>query len=97
MLAACAKPPEKIEAVAIDDATYQNMTCEHINRQISSYEADYRFLAGQQQNAATADAIGVMVLGVPGGSLAGGDKETSIAVLKGQMASIKRVAARKSC
>jgi hypothetical protein len=96
-LAACAKAPEKIQAVAIDDATYQNMTCEHINRQKASYEGEYRSLAEQQRNASTGDAVGVLVLGVPGASLAGGDKETAIAVLKGKMEALARVSARQGC
>jgi len=96
-LAACAKPPEQIQAVAIDDAAYQKMTCEHIKRQQAAYQGDYESLAGQQNNAAVGDAVGVLFLGVPGASLTGGDKETPIAVLKGKMEAINRVSKQRGC
>jgi hypothetical protein len=97
VLAACAKPPEKIQAVAMDEGPYLALSCDQIKAQKSSYQSEYEVLAKQQQNTANADAVGVLVLGVPGGSLAGGDKETPIAVLKGKMAALNSVAVRKKC
>jgi len=96
-LATCAKPPEKIQAVTIDDAAYRGMTCDRIKLQKASYESDYEALAGMQQNAATSDAVGVVFRGVPGASLTGGDKETPIAVLKGKMEAIDRVSKQQGC
>lgn len=93
----CAKPPERIEAAVIDDAAYQNMSCETIRAQQSAYESDYKVLAQQQNNAATADAVGVLFLGVPGASLTGGDKETAVSILKGKMQALERVSARQGC
>lgn len=96
-LASCAKPPEKIQAVAMDEGQFANLSCDQIKAQKSSYQHDYDTLAKQQTATANNDALGVMFLGVPSGSLTGGDKETPIAVLKGKMAALNNVAVRKGC
>lgn len=41
-------------------------------------------LSKQQSDAATADTIGVILIGVPMASAIGGDKEAEIAILKGR-------------
>jgi len=50
-------------------------------------QADRQRLAivsNQQSKAATGDALGVFLIGVPVSSLAGNDNETEIAILKGR-------------
>lgn len=71
-LAACATPPEKIAGVP---------------NQGSCTKADRERLAllyGKQNSAATGDALGVFLIGVPVASLSGGDNEAEIAILKGR-------------
>ena len=41
-------------------------------------------LSNQQNKAATGDALGVFLIGVPVSSMSGGDHETEIAILKGR-------------
>ena len=71
-LAGCATPPERI-------AGYPNAgPCTASDRQ------HLALLSNQQSKAATGDALGVFLIGVPVSSLAGGDHETEIAILKGR-------------
>ena len=41
-------------------------------------------VSNQQSKAASGDALGVFLIGVPVASLAGGDHEAEIAILKGR-------------
>jgi hypothetical protein len=72
VLASCATPPEKIAGVPNAGPCTQ---------------ADKERLAlvsNQQSKAATGDALGVFLIGVPVSSLAGSDHEAEIAILKGR-------------
>ncbi|TPL00670.1 hypothetical protein FJ938_22000 [Mesorhizobium sp. B2-4-14] len=68
----CATPPDKI-------AGFPNAgPCTQADRERLAV------LTNQQNKAATGDALGVFLIGVPVSSLSGGDHETEIAVLKGR-------------
>lgn len=72
VLSACATRPDKIAAVP---------------NQGECTPADKERLAilyQKQNKAATGDALGVFMIGVPVSSLAGGDNEAEIAILKGR-------------
>lgn len=71
-LSACATPPSKIKPVA------NSGPCTAQDR------AKLEALSKQQNKAATNDAVGVALIGLPLGSMSGGDVETEIALLKGR-------------
>ncbi len=50
-----------------------------------------------QNHAANADAFGVFLVGVPAGSLTGGDKEGDIAVSKGKVEAMGMAMRGKGC
>ncbi len=50
-----------------------------------------------QQRAATGDALGVFMIGVPVSSLAGTDRETEVAILKGQADALGQEMIKKDC
>ncbi len=50
-----------------------------------------------ESNAATNDALGVFLIGLPVSSMSGGDKEAAISVAKGQLQEIDRVQQVKGC
>lgn len=71
-LVGCATPPERIAGVPnagpCTDADKQRLA----------------IISNKQSQAATGDALGVFLIGVPVSSLAGADNETEIAILKGR-------------
>lgn len=72
MLAACAKSPNQIKAVP------NAGPCTKADRDKLAE------LSSRQESTANADALGVLLIGVPTGSLAGNDHEAEIAILKGR-------------
>ena len=70
--AGCATRPENIAGVP------NAGPCTQADRQRLA------FVSNQQSKAATGDALGVFLIGVPVSSLAGNDNEAEIAILKGR-------------
>jgi hypothetical protein len=54
-------------------------------------------ISKQQNQAATGDAVGVFMLGVPVSSTFGGDKEGQVAVAKGKVNAIDATLKSKGC
>lgn len=72
-LAACATPPSRIKA----DASAAGAPCSRADR------VRLADLSREQGRAATNDAVGVFLIGLPLGSMTGPDHEKEIARLKG--------------
>lgn len=81
IMTSCAKPPEKIAAVP------NAGPCTDGDR------AKLAALYKAQRDAATGDAMGVFLVGVPVSSALGADKEAEIAVLKGRCGDLVKPAA----
>lgn len=96
-LAACAKAPEEIAAVQIDDATYSRSSCKALVKAEIEQTQLLTALSADQKKAQTGDAWGVFLLGLPVSSMSGADKETEIAVSKGKLDAIRRQQASKGC
>lgn len=96
-LASCATPPEKIAATAYPDDPYIGKSCAFLAEETKQKSAELSALSKKQKDAAAADTIGVIVIGVPVSSLAGGDKKTEISVLKGQIDALKRASKSGGC
>jgi hypothetical protein len=71
-LAGCATPPEKISGIP------NSGPCTQADRERLAV------ISNQQNKAATGDALGVFLIGVPVASMSGGDHEAEIAILKGR-------------
>lgn len=72
LIAGCATPPEKIAAIP----SQQPCTAADKER--------LAFLYNKQQQTAQSDAMGVFLVGLPLGSMGGGNNEAEIATLKGR-------------
>ena len=64
------------------------LSCADLAAERSATASKLEALKSQRNSAATGDAIGVFLLGVPVSSLAGGDKSGEIATAKGQLLAI---------
>lgn len=96
-LSACAKRPDAIVPVDIPMAAYTNLDCAGLAQEFLKEHNNLAALSQQQNQAATGDAVGVFLIGVPASSLTGGDKEGQIAVSKGKVNSIEASLKAKSC
>ena len=97
IIAACAQKPENIAAANIGSNEYRGYSCKNLAEAKLQHSQNLANLSADQKKAATGDAIGVVLLGIPLSSMSGGDKETAIAVTKGHLQSIEKEQARKNC
>jgi hypothetical protein len=96
-LSACAKPPGSIEAYAMSDEPYRALTCPEIAARSADLATRLAAATAQQQRAASNDVAGVILLGLPLGSMSGQDVATEIAVMKGEAEALRRAALAKNC
>ena len=93
----CAKRPDAIVAIDIPMAAYSNQSCSEIAQEIVKEQENLAALSKQQNSAATGDAVGVALLGVPASSTFGGDKEGLIANSKGKLNAMNAALRSKGC
>lgn len=84
LLAACAQRPDAIAPADMPDRMYSDTSCAAARGEFAQVSDRLAALEKQQNSAATGDAIGVFLIGVPTSSLTGGDKAGQIAVEKGK-------------
>ena len=96
-LVSCAKRPDAIVPVDIPMAAYSNQSCEGLAQELLKEQANLAAVSKQQNQAATGDAIGVFLIGVPASSTFGGDKEGQVAVTKGKVNAIESTIKSKGC
>ena len=96
-LVACAKRPEEIAAVPMDTAAYTGLSCRQLAQEETRIRGELDALSAAQNSAATSDAMGVFLLGIPWSSMSGNDKEALIAVAKGKLSAIDMVQVSKNC
>jgi len=96
-LTACAKRPGAIVATNVPVSAYVNESCQQLAQDLINEKNNLAALSKQQNSAATGDAVGVFMLGVPASSLLGGDKEGDIAVAKGKVNAMELAIKQKGC
>ncbi|MDT6940772.1 hypothetical protein RI570_11495 [Brucella pseudogrignonensis] len=94
---ACAKRPDAIVPVDIPMAAYTNLSCQALASELAKEKTKLTTLSKQQNEAATGDAVGVFLIGVPASSTLGGDKEGEVAVSKGKVNAIESAEKSKVC
>ena len=93
----CAKKPEQIAAADIGANEYRSYSCKNLREAEVRYTQALENLSANQKQAATGDAWGVFLLGLPLSSMSGADQETKIAVTKGHLQSIEMEKTQKNC
>jgi hypothetical protein len=93
----CAKRPDAIVPVDIPLAAYSGLNCKGIAQETIAENNKLAALSKAQNSAATGDAVGVFLLGVPVSSVTGGDKEGMIAVSKGKVQALENASRAKGC
>jgi len=88
-MAACAQGPSSIAPATMPDGAYSTYDCGKLYAERSSVQSVLSSLESTQRGAVAGDAIGVLLIGVPVSSLAGGDKAGEIATEKGKLLAIE--------
>lgn len=96
-LAACAQNPDNIAAVDIGPNPYLAFSCTELAQEELALTQALADLSAQQRRAASGDAVGVFLLGLPISSMAGGDQETQIAVTRGRLNALGQSRASHHC
>ncbi len=96
-LAACAKQPENIAGVAVSGNAFAAYSCPDLRAQRIASAQSLENLSASQRSAATGDALGVFLLGLPLSSLSGGDREAEIAVTRGELQAIDQRITLNGC
>ena len=97
LLAACAQKPESIQPSYISPVTYEAWTCPQLAQESARVEAALATASKQQTDARTHDTVGVLLLGVPTGSMSGEAIAPEIARLKGTKGAIQQSMTLKNC
>jgi hypothetical protein len=97
LLSACAKQPDQIAAVDIGADSYARYSCQQLVSEKTKISQDLANLSARQKSAASGDAWGVVLLGLPLSSMSGGDQEALIAVAKGKVQALDRQIVAKGC
>ena len=87
-LPACAARPDAIAPISMAGA-FDALPCAQARQQLADERATLASLSAAQEQAATGDAIGVFLLGVPVSSLTGEDRAGLIAASKGKVAALE--------
>jgi hypothetical protein len=93
----CAATPESIQPSYVSTLTYSNLTCQQLAEEESRVNAAYVTAAAQQSDARTTDTVGVVLLGLPIGSMTGENVAPQVANLKGQQIALQQAEIQKNC
>lgn len=93
-LSACAKGPDSIAPVSMGNA-FAAMDCRQAAGDLQVARQNVETLSSAQRGAVAGDAIGVFLLGIPVGSLTGGDKAGELGAEKGKVLALE--ARMRSC
>jgi hypothetical protein len=97
LVAACAKQPDQIAAIDVGGDAYARYSCSQLVAEKTTISQELENLSAKQKTAASGDAWGVFLLGLPLSSMSGGDQEAMIAVAKGKVQAIDRQLVAKNC
>lgn len=88
LISACAQSPDAIAPVSMGNA-FASTSCPSARAALAQEEQTLAALSAQQRQAATGDALGVFLIGVPVSSLTGNDKAGLIGASKGKIIALE--------
>ena len=88
-LAGCASRANSIAPVAVPSSNYAGLTCDEAKIQLEQKQQAQSALTREQNNAATGDTVGVLLLGLPVGSIFGADKAGELGQVKGEVMALQ--------
>ena len=96
-VAGCATLPEDVRPATVSADPYMAMGCDQLSAEKQRLALSVAQTSLAQQKTRTADNSGVFWLGMPLGSMGGGDHEAELATLKGQAVAVDQARTAKTC
>lgn len=97
LLSACAQQPDKISAIEVAGDPYRGYSCKQLKAEHLKISQELEAASADQKRAASGDAWGVFLLGLPVSSMSGNDKEAAIGVAKGRLNSLDQKMLERNC
>ncbi len=94
---ACAPTPESIKPSPVTDEPYQSWSCEQLQQEQARLTSALDAASTQQRKARSDDTTGVILLGLPVGSMSGKNVAPQIARYKGELAAVQKTISDKHC
>lgn len=96
-LTACAKAPDAIQAAYVDDAQFSASSCRQLAEAYTATTERLLQASNEQSSIRQKDTAGVLITGIPVGSLMNDDLEPKVAALKGEQVAIRRAQSAHRC
>lgn len=96
-LAACAPTPESIAPAYVSEVPYQSWTCQQLGEENVRLHKALATASAAQSKARENDTVGVILIGMPLGSMQGQSVAPQIALYKGQAEAVRTASVRNSC
>lgn len=97
LLGACAPAPETIQAAYVSDIPYRSYTCEQLGEENTRLNQALATASVAQSSARTNDTVGIILIGLPVGSMSGQSMAPQIALYKGQIEAVRNASIRNHC
>jgi len=97
LLVACAPTPESIAPAYVSEVPYRSWTCDQLGEENARLNQALATASVQQSNARSNDTVGIILIGLPVGSMSGQSIAPQIALYKGQLEAVHRASIRNSC
>lgn len=93
----CAPTPESIQPAHVSEVPYQSWTCQQLGEEQVRLSNALSTASTQQNTARSNDVAGVILLGLPVGSMSGQSIAPQIARYKGEQEAVQRASIRNHC
>lgn len=97
LIGACAPTPESIQPAYVSETPYRSWTCDQLGEELTKLDQALATASMQQNTARTNDTVGVILLGLPVGSMSGQSVAPQIALYKGQHEAVRKASIRNGC
>lgn len=96
-MSGCAAAPASIAPMQISESKYSNFDCAQLSLEQDKLTTQLTMYSMAQEQTKANDALGVFMLGLPLGSMSGGNKAPEISMLKGEINAIHKIGLGKDC
>lgn len=97
LIGACAPSPESIQPAYVSETPYRGGTCDQLGEELAKLDQALAVASQQQNTARTNDTVGIILIGLPVGSMSGQSIAPQIAMYKGQHEAVRKASIRNSC
>lgn len=97
MATGCAPTPESIQPSYVSEMPFRSWTCDQLGEELGRLDSALATAYAQQNTARTNDTVGVLLIGLPVGSMSGQSVAPQIASYKGQQEAVRKASIRNNC